>query len=122
MDLDRGTRQLLASGGAVFPILTSDDRQATIFRREGIFWQPTDGGGDPATLVDREAPDVEAVDEVRPQGTLVPTSWNPRTGDLAFFDDASDIWVRQTDGSVQPFLHSDANERTGRSGVAIFPR
>jgi len=114
MDLDRGTRQLLASG-ALFPIFASDNRQATIYRSgAGIFRQPTDGSGDPDQLVDREARDLEAAGEARHYGTIVPTSWNSRTGDLAFFDDASDIWVRPVDGSSRPFLHTDANERTGR--------
>jgi len=114
MDLGRGTRQLLASG-SLFPILGSNDRRATTYRSGvGIFRQPKDGSGEPEPLVDRDASDPAASEGVLHQGTIVPTSWDPRTGDLAFFDDSSDIWVKPADGPARPFLHSEANERTGR--------
>ena len=45
---------------------------------------------------------------------LVPTSWNPRTGDLAFFDGASDIWILSPDGRARKFLETSFNERSGQ--------
>jgi hypothetical protein len=113
-DLVRGSRRLLATD-AGFPILTTNDRQATIFEAigRGLYQQPV-GGGEGTALLDAADQDARADAGRRPIGTLVPTSWNAATGDLAFFDEASDIWVRRPDGSLQPFLDSPANERTGR--------
>jgi serine/threonine protein kinase len=113
LDLARGTRQLLASG-ALFPTFTTDNRHATYRSSEGIFRQLADGGGEIEALADSEALALEIGGDIRATGTTVPTSWNSRTGELAFFDDTSDIWILQPDGSARPFLHSPANERTGR--------
>jgi serine/threonine protein kinase len=120
IDVARGTRQKLADG-SLFPIFTPDDRFAT-FRQSprgaapigSIVRTPAGGGGSTESLVEGNDTLLDIQGDLRPARSTVPTSWNPSTGDLAFFDNASDIWVRQSDGSVSRFLDSDANERTGR--------
>jgi len=103
-DLERGTRRLL-SDHALFPIWSADGRWATfrgvIDGKRGIYRQPSDGSGGPELLRASE-------------GTLVPTSWNARTGDLAFFDDASDIWILSPDRNARKLLAGPSNERSGR--------
>jgi serine/threonine-protein kinase len=119
-DLDRGTRQKVAER-SLFPIFTPDDRFAT-FRQSArgatpigsIVRMPAGGGGAIETLVEGNDTVLDVQGDLRPARSTVPTSWNPRTGDLAFFDNGSDIWIRKADGSVALFLNSDANERTGR--------
>jgi serine/threonine protein kinase len=120
IDIERGTRQKLAEG-SLFPIFTPDDRFAT-FRQSpraitpigAIVKVPAGGGGEVELLVESNDAALDIEGDLRPARSTVPTSWNPRTGDLAFFDNASDIWIRQADGTVDRFLDSDANERTGR--------
>ncbi len=112
LDLRSGTRQKLAAS-ALFPIFNADDTMATTHRSpERIFVQNADGGGEATILLDPSS--AEGNREDQPVGTLVPTSWNARTGELAFFDDRSDIWILDPQGKARPFLDSDANERTGR--------
>ena len=41
-------------------------------------------------------------------------SWHPRTDELAFFDDASDIWILPREGEPVAFLNSRFNERSAR--------
>ncbi len=115
MNLKQGTRRLLASDGALFPILDDRDQMAIIFSgSEGIFQQPAEGGQDVQTLVRPVRGNASGETGAYPVGALVPTSWNAATGDLALFDDTSDIWVRRADGALHTFLNSDAHERTGR--------
>ena len=113
LDLVSGTRQLL-SEEAWYPIFTTDNRYATFSRTEGISRQLADGVGEREALTDSRSLALQGEDDVRATGSMIPTSWNSRTGDLAFFDDASNIWILQIDGTVRPFLRSEANERTGR--------
>ena len=104
-DIERGTRRLLASGGVSFPIWSRDARWATYATRVdgmlGVVRQPADGSAAAETL--HTAKDV-----------LVPSSWNARTGDLAFFDHASDIWILPPGGTARRFLATPSNERSGR--------
>ena len=103
-DLERGTRSLLSPEQAGFPIWTADGKSATYGawggERRGIYERPADGSGGPRLLYAGER--------------LVPTSWNPRTGDLAFFDGASDIWILSPDGKARKFLDTSFNERSGQ--------
>jgi len=103
-DLERGTRRLL-SRGALFPIWSADGRWATYGARDGglftIVRRPADGSGGPETLVTSK------------DAQLVPTSWNPRTGELAYSDEASDIWILKPGGTPTRLLSSSANERSG---------
>jgi serine/threonine protein kinase len=120
IDLDRGTRQKLAEG-SLFPIFTPDDLSAT-FRQSprgitpigAIVRRAFTGDGSVESLVEGNDTALAIEGDLTPARSTVPTSWNPRTGDLAFFDNASDIWIRKADGSAALFLDSDANERTGR--------
>lgn len=113
-DLERGTRQLLASEGALFPIFSSDDRYATFRRSSAIVRKPASGGGSLESILEGDSSVLDIAGDLRPARSTVPTSWNPLTGDLALFDNASDIWTLRPDGSVTRFLNSEANERTGR--------
>jgi Tol biopolymer transport system component len=103
-DLERGTRRLLASGGAAFPIWSRDGRWATYATRvegmDALVRQPADGSA--------------AAQKLHAAGYLVPTSLNPVTGDLAFFDQASDIWILPPEGSPRRLLAAPSNERSGR--------
>ena len=103
-DLDRGTRSILSPADASFPIWSPDGKFATYRGREGakrgLIAHPTDGSGGPRLLHEG--------------ARLVPTSWNPRTGDLAFFDGASDIWILSPDGKAHKFLDTAFNERSGQ--------
>jgi hypothetical protein len=103
-DLERGTRSVLSPRNALFPIWTPDGRSATYRGREGakpgLIAHPVDGTAGPRLLHEGSP--------------LVPTSWNPRTGDLAFFDGASDIWILSPDGKARKFLDTSFNERSGQ--------
>ncbi len=102
-DIARGSRRLLSSG-AWFPIWSPDARWATHATAarglHAIVRRPSDGSGPPETLV------------TSPTG-LVPTSWNARTGELAYFDQASDIWILKPGTAPRRLLASGANERSG---------
>jgi hypothetical protein len=104
-DIERGTRRLLSSDDASFPIWSADARWAIygamIQGRNGLFRQPADGSAGPESL-------YVGV------GRLVPSSWNSRSGELAFFDGASDIWILSPDGKARRFLGAAYNERSGR--------
>jgi Tol biopolymer transport system component len=104
-DIERGTRRRLSSANAGYPIWSPDARWATyateIDGLQHIVRQPADGSGPPETLVtSREE--------------LVPTSWNARTGELAYFDKASDVWILRPGGTPRRLLASPFNERSGR--------
>ena len=113
LDLASGTRQLLAEE-ALFPIFAIDNRNATYRHRDGISRRLADGSTEIEALADSKALELDIEGDIQSVGTTVPTSWNSRTGELAFFDDTSDIWILGTDGTSRPYLHSEANERTGR--------
>ena len=99
LDLERGSRRLLAEG-ALFPIWTSDGNRATFSQGGGIAWQPADGSSKAELLIEGFR--------------LVPTSWNPESGELAYFDPASDIWTLKPGSEPRAFLSGPANERSGR--------
>jgi Tol biopolymer transport system component len=103
-DIERGTRRLLSSDDGSFPIWSADARWAifgaAIHGKNGLFRQPADGSAGPESLYTGE-------------GRLVPSSWNSRTGELAFFDGASDIWILSPDGKARRFLGAPFNERSG---------
>ncbi|HET7292824.1 MAG TPA: protein kinase [Vicinamibacteria bacterium] len=105
-DIERGTRRLLSSDNASFPIWSTDGLWATYWAvidgKGGLFRQPADGSAGPERLRAGDG------------GLLVASSWNSRTGELAFFDGASDIWILSTDGSARRFLAAPFNERSGR--------
>ena len=56
----------------------------------------------------------ESIDVYVMSSAYVPTSWHPRTGELAFFDDASDIWILPREGEPVAFLNTRFNERSAR--------
>jgi hypothetical protein len=101
----QGTRRLLASGGASFPVWTTEAKWATFYREAsgtiGLARQQADGSVAAETLI--------ATEDV-----LVPSSWNSRTGELAFFDSASDIWILPPGGTARRLLAGPSNERSGR--------
>ena len=67
--------------------------------RAALLRQRADGSGGPERLHDEG----------------VPTSWHPKTGELAFYDSSSDIWILPPDGEARRFLGGPkANERSGR--------
>ena len=65
-------------------------------------WQPADGSGDTETLVETDE-------------WLVATSWNPVTGDLAYYSHRSfEIWILPPDGEPFVFLDGPGRKRSGR--------
>lgn len=100
IDLQRGTRKLLSSGG--FPIWSANGERATFRGSGGLQWLPADGSAQADILVRRD-------------GTVVPTSWNAATGDLAYYDHrAYEIWIRSADGKMRKFLGGPGRKRSGR--------
>jgi hypothetical protein len=104
-DLESGTRRLLATGGVSFPI----------WSRDGRFAAYTSFASDTSTII-RQAADDSAPPEklVTHTRTLVATSWNSRTGELAYFDEGSDVWILPPGGTARRLLATRFNERSGR--------
>ena len=51
----------------------------------------------------------------RPEGFVVPTSWNALTGDLAYYDHRTfEIWIRTADGKTRRLLGGPGRKRSGR--------
>ena len=100
IDVQSGTRKLVAQGG--FPIWSADGTKVTFRSDRGLEWAPVDGSGAPELLVPRP-------------GFIVPTSWNPVTGELAYYDHrAFEIWIRSPDGTTRRFLGGPGRKRSGR--------
>jgi eukaryotic-like serine/threonine-protein kinase len=100
IDLQSGTRKLVAQGS--FPIWSSNGERVTFLGSGGLQWAPADGSAPPELLVPRP-------------GFLVPTSWNPVTGDLAYYDHRTfEIWIRSADGRTRRFLGESGRKRSGR--------
>jgi hypothetical protein len=100
LDLGRGTRNLLAKGS--FPVWSTDGRRATFTGRDGLVQQPADGSGAPEILVETDE-------------WLVPTSWNPVTGDLAYYSHRTfDIRILPPSGEPVVFLDGPGRKRSGR--------
>ena len=100
IDLENGTRKLVAQGG--FPIWSADGQRVTFRGARGLESAPVDGSAAPEVLVPRP-------------GFIVPTSWNAVTGDLAYYDHrAFEIWIRATDGTTHRFLGGPGRKRSGR--------
>ena len=98
-DLERGTRRLLAEGG--FPVWSTDGKRVT-YAADTLAWQPMDGSGEAEVLVNSEE-------------WFVPTSWNSKTGDLAYYShETFDLWMRPPDGEPFVFLGGPGRKRSGR--------
>ena len=100
IDLQGGTRKMLSPGG--MPIWSSNGERATFRRPGGLQWMPADGSAQAEIVVPRE-------------GSVVATSWNAATGDLAYYDHrAFEIWIRSPDGKMRRFLGGPGRKRSGR--------
>lgn len=100
IDLQRGTRKLLAQGA--FPIWSANGERVTFAGAGGLHSAPADGSA-PAELL------------VSHPGFVVPTSWNAVTGELAYYDHrAFEIWIRSADGKPRRFLGAPGRKRSGR--------
>ncbi len=97
-DLSRGSRSLVATGDAGFPIWDPEGNRATFHRDGGILTRVVDGSAEAETLL---------------ESSVVPTSWSPDGEYLAFSDDF-DVWVLPGGGEPERLLDSGANERTAR--------
>jgi serine/threonine protein kinase len=102
LDLERHTRNLLAHGS--FPIWSRGGDRVTFGGRTGLLWAAADGSGSAEVLVPSPT-----------ENSLVPTSWNPVTGDLAYYDHRSyEIWIRPPVGKPRRFLGAPGRKRSGR--------
>jgi serine/threonine protein kinase len=100
IDLESGTRKLVAQGG--FPIWSADGLRVTFQSTRGLEWAPVDGSAEPELLVPHP-------------GFVIPTSWNKFTGELAYYDHrAFEIWIRSPDGKTRRFLGGPGRKRSGR--------
>jgi hypothetical protein len=100
IDLQSGTRKLVAKGG--FPIWSANGERVTFKGAGGLQWAPVDGSAPPELLV-------------KHPGFVVPTSWNPVSGDLAYYDHrAFEIWIRSADGKARLFRGAPGRKRSGR--------
>jgi Tol biopolymer transport system component len=100
IDLQAGTRKLIAQGG--FPIWSADGTRVTFRGKDGLQSAPVDGSAAPEMLVSHS-------------GFVVPTSWNPATGELAYYDHRTfEIWIRSPDGKTRRFLGGPGRKRSGR--------
>jgi hypothetical protein len=100
IDLQSGTRKLAAQGS--FPIWSPDGERVTFRGNGGLQWAPADGSA-PAELL------------VPHPGFVVPTSWNARTGELAYYDHRTfEIRIRSADGTTRRFLGGPGRKRSGR--------
>jgi eukaryotic-like serine/threonine-protein kinase len=100
IDLQSGTRKLVARGG--FPIWSANGERVTFRGAGGLQSAPADGSAPPELLVPHP-------------GFVVPTSWNPVTGDLAYYDHrVFEIWIRAADGKTRRFLGGPGRKRSGR--------
>ena len=100
IDLESGTRKLVAHGG--FPIWSANGDRVTFSGNSGLEWAPTDGSAAPEVLVPQP-------------GFIVPTSWNAKTGELAYYTHrAFEIWIRSPDGKTRRFLGEPGRKRSGR--------
>ena len=100
VDLEGGTRKRLAQGA--FPIWSADGQRVTFAGQSGLQQVPTDGSAPAETLVEHA-------------GFVVPTSWNARTGDLAYYDHRTfEIWIRSPEGRTRRFLGGPGRKRSGR--------
>ena len=100
IDLQNGTRKLVAKGA--FPIWSANGERVTFSGDEGLQSAPVDGSSPPDILVPQP-------------GFIVPTSWNPVTGELAYYDHRKfEIWIRSPDGNTRRFLGGTGRKRSGR--------
>jgi serine/threonine protein kinase len=100
IDLQRGTRKPLVKGS--FPIWSSNGERVTFGGPGGLQSAPADGSAPPELLVSHP-------------GYVVPTSWNPVTGDLAYYDHrAFEIWIRSAGGKSRRFAGAPGRKRSGR--------
>ncbi len=100
IDLQGGTRKLVAKGG--MPIWSPNGERVSFRGEGGLQSAPVDGSAPPEMLVPHP-------------GSVVPTSWNAVTGDLAYYDNPRfEIWIRSTDGKTRRFLGGPGRKRSGR--------
>jgi eukaryotic-like serine/threonine-protein kinase len=100
IDLQGATRKLVAQGS--FPIWSANGDRVIFTGDGGLQWAPVDGSAPAEMLVPHP-------------GFVVPTSWNPVTGDLAYYSHRSfEIWIRASDGTTRRFLGIPGRKRSGR--------
>jgi eukaryotic-like serine/threonine-protein kinase len=100
VNLERGTRKRLADGS--FPIWTHDGTRVAFGARGALWSISADGSGAPEPLLSSGA-------------LAVPTSWNPLTGDLAYYDhQAFEVMVRTPAGESRRAVDGAGRKRSGR--------
>lgn len=98
-DLERGTRSLVAEGS--FPIWSTDGKRVT-FTSSSLVQQPVDGSGEAEILIETD-------------DYLVATSWNSKTGDLAYYShETFELWIQPQEGEPFLFLGGPGRKRSGR--------
>src|SRR5262245_48420703 len=100
VDLAGGTRKLL-SRPANFPIW-ADAGKRVIFQAPGELWSvPSDGDRAPQRLMASDVP-------------LIPTTWNPLTKEVAYYDRLYQLHVLAPDGTSRQILERPGRKRSGR--------
>ena len=103
LDLERGSRTLLAPGGYITPVWTPDGKRVAVATGETIYWAPADGSEGLEQLASREH-------------QILPGSFHPDGDALAFYEvhpsTRRDLHVLDLgDGTLNPFLMTSDNEK-----------
>jgi hypothetical protein len=112
IDLDRGTRLLLSSGGGTSPIWSYDGQRIIYLAASGeIMSVPADGSGTPETVVARQPSISVAPTAVAPDGSFIVASAEQRGNSPATRN--RDIWIIRPGHKPEPIVATPADERGG---------
>jgi Tol biopolymer transport system component/predicted Ser/Thr protein kinase len=112
IDLDRGTRLLLATGGGTAPIWSHDGQRIVYLANSGeIMRVPADGSGMPETVLARQPSISVAPTAVAPDGSFIVASAENRGSSPAIRN--RDIWIIRPGQKPEPIVATPADERGG---------
>jgi Tol biopolymer transport system component/predicted Ser/Thr protein kinase len=112
IDLDRGTRLLLSSGGGTSPIWSHDGQRIIYLATSGeIISVPADGGGTPETVLARQQSISVAATTVAPDGSFIVASAENRGSSTV--NRNRDIWMVRPGHKPEPIVATPADERGG---------
>jgi Tol biopolymer transport system component len=112
IDLGRGTRLLLATGGGTAPIWSHDGQQIIYLANSGeIMRVPADGSGKAETVLARQPSISVAPTAVAPDGSFIVANAENRGSSPAIRN--RDIWIIRPGQKPEPIVATPADERGG---------